>query len=167
MNTNLIQEDIDTVIWLQKRSKLLFIISMAVIILSMALIGIFLYWNTYPYDPLVFKDQNGYETNTLMVGNEDKEVPNGGYLELLANYCKNTDAVGKIEVYMVGETSKDQLIFGEDIRESGCYDKSIPVKLPKVLTSEKRHLEMTVKYQVNPIRTVSEVIQTEEFDIVL
>jgi hypothetical protein len=144
--------------------RIFFIIAMITLILSFATILLVYFWTFYPYDPLVLNGEKKVYTTRVKINNPGKQIENGGYLELKLNYCKTVDADADVQVYIVGIT-KVPLAWPKDSSQKGCVNQILPIKMPVFLTKEPRHLEFVVDYHVNPIRTVTEVLETETFTI--
>lgn len=146
-------------------SRILYYFGAIVVGLLFLSIFLFIYWANASYDPLVFnyKDKNGNESRVLPVLNKNKTVENGGYLALDADFCKTVDVEGNLEVYLVGTTTKTQLVYPKERGQKRCIHTPAPIKLPELVNIEPRHLEFKIIYQVNPIRTVTEEFRTEQF----
>ena len=143
------------------RSKLLFHISVGVLILLVAAILTAVYWANVKYDPLVFRDSQDKEVTQITVGNPNKEVLNGGYIILVPNFCKSIDAPGETIAQIVGPTLKTDLNWPRETSKKGCHPNPVTFRLPTVVNLEPRKLCFTISYKPNPIRTVEENICSE------
>jgi len=152
------------------RQRLIYYLSMIVVILAVLCIAVWFYCCNFPYDPLIFKDEHGTETNIIRIANKDKIVHNGGYIELVFDFCKTVFADGEVEAHLVSQSSKALLVWPDERAREGCHKATLespaPFKLPPTINFEQKYIELKITYQVNPIRTVEEVVVTEEFTVV-
>lgn len=118
-----------------------------------------IYWQLYPYKILEFKQGNG---NIL---NENKTVKSGDLIRLRQVQCKYLDIGATINRQFI-----DTLVYQVNTvmthRPLGCHDSVELVRVPVVLPSGSYRIRTTISYNVNPIRTVSYTIVTEQFNII-
>ena len=138
-------------------NKIIYTTVWFILLSAMVTIGLIIFWLSYPYKPVEFKD-GPFKVKTL-------EVKVGGHVEYEVNVCKNVDYGGKIS-----RTFIDGVIYTtpdiETNMEKGCSDRIISVYIPRALPEGTYTIKTNYHYQVNPIRTVDVVTYTEQFKIV-
>jgi hypothetical protein len=137
--------------------KIINIISYIAILLGILTILTVTYWLTYPYEPLVFQDEKFPVINKI--------IKRGEMVVYTSNYCKYADLPA-----LVTRTFKNELIFLTPTsitnRPIGCNSITIAVTIPKELPSGIFRLENTYEFQVNPIRKIIVLEDTEDFQVV-
>lgn len=114
------------------------------------------YWLLFPYDV-----QEHYKTPYEVL---TPQVKNGEELVYKVDFCKfmNADATihpAIVDGHIVTLPSKDTSL------PRGCYELEAHVELPELAEGEYKYVE-TIKYRVNPIRTVSYTYESELFEVV-
>jgi hypothetical protein len=123
-----------------------------------AIVGfVYLFWSFYPYKTIEFTDK------VFPISN--KIVKRGEAIRYTANYCKCIDKEA-----LVTREFRNELIFVApstiNNRPSGCHSLVIQTIIPEELPTGKFTMRMTYQYQVNPIRTITIIQDTEEFEVV-
>jgi hypothetical protein len=125
-------------------------------------IFVVVFWLTYPYDPLVINYKN--DEMTLQV--ESKEVKSGGYLFYTIDYCKKMNINPIISKFFI-----DGLVYtippipGQN-HPVGCGVDRVQVYVPKAITPGDLRMRINYHFQVNPIRAIDVVAETEHFKII-
>jgi hypothetical protein len=126
--------------------------------LAMAGIVLFvgLWWTVYPYKTVEFK------TDTFKVIN--KEVKAGGLILYDVDACKYTTQKPEVDAIFVDSI---KYLSAEQFAKlaEGCRITRVERHIPQSLPSGRYHLEVTVRYPVNPIRTIIKTMETDEFEV--
>jgi len=129
-------------------------ITLATTFALMLLVG---FWCFYPYQPIVFTKP----AFPLVSG----VVRAGGTLQYISEYTKNTNTPAHVSrnfindlVFVTSPTTSN--------RPVGDNTFLISIKVPQELPAGKYYLRNTYTYQVNPIREVTVVQDTEESVVV-
>jgi hypothetical protein len=137
--------------------RIYYILAWFSILMGTALILLVTFWMNYPYTPIVFQDKEFPIGNTI--------VKRGEMLFYTANYCKKNNLPAKVTrsymnsiIYVTPTTITN--------RPSGCNSLIIGTIVPSELPPGKYFLEMSYQYQVNPIRKVTVIQNTEEFEVI-
>lgn len=138
-----------------KHIKLLTTMSYFTLILSFLFISLVAYWLLYPYNPITFKSP--YKINTNVVSQGDT-------LRYTFEYCKHSSQLPEVKREFV-----DGIIFvSTDSRANvrvGCGTAISQVYVPDTLPPGEYTLRITVKYQVNPLRVISYIRETNQFKV--
>jgi len=137
--------------------KYLMIISVANLILVAFIMGIFFYWSFYP-DKIV--------TMTAPV-TVDKEVYHwGDHITYTFSYCKTRKLTGKVVRALVNSTRTTFTTIESDLAV-GCRNniQISDLVVPSYTSPGLYHLETTVEYKINPIRSFNVYWQSNEFRI--
>lgn len=127
------------------------IIGLMVVILTVT------FWLAYPYNVMEFKEGNGtFITNT---------VHGGEYLEMKQVYCKRGNYTSYINrqfvdgiIYQVSQT--------EAKRPTGCHESVEYIYVPKALPVGIYKIRTVISFKVNPVRTISYIVETSDFEII-
>lgn len=137
--------------------KIVNIFSYITLLLGFFFIGLIFYWYSYPYHEFYF------ETPYFPVLN--KVVHRGDTVSYTSKYCKNFD-----HPIVVSRTFENDLIFVTpsivNNRPQGCHVLQIEVPIPKELPIGKYKLVNVFRYEPNPIRTITVIQDTEEFEVI-
>jgi hypothetical protein len=137
-------------------NKIFQYISYLTILASFILIGLLVFWCLYPYKPITFNEPHQVLT---------KEVKRGEHLVYQVNYCKNTKSIPTItKIFVDGIIYAVPEIVAVD-RETGCNIQQVQMYVPKALPDGEFYVKISYKYQVNPLRSITVVTQTEKFTI--
>jgi hypothetical protein len=146
----------------QTKNRWFYLGAGAILALTAGTVLLVIYWAMFPLVPLQIKEP-------LVVVNEGKRVENGGTLLLEAEFCKNTDAPGDVEISLIGKNVVTLQTVREGLK-AGCYelkgDRVMRVELPVLVNLEPRRLHYKVCYQLNPIRHTCKEFDGEVFEIV-
>jgi hypothetical protein len=138
-------------------NKLFNFIAWLSIISALGIVGLVIFWMLYPYKPIMFKD------NTFPVF--VKTVKQGSFAYYTTNYCKYM----KIPALVTREFAND-LIFVTPTtvsnREMGCHTINIAVLIPAELPPGVYVMRQRYEYEVNPIRKITIIKDTESFKVV-
>ena len=97
---------------------------------------------------------------------ENKVVRSGEYLKYKVSYCKffkNIPTVSKYFVDGIIYSIPQELSLDNPI---GCHTNNIQLYVPRGLPPGNYLVKTVYAYQVNPIRNIKVVTETERFDIV-
>lgn len=133
--------------------------SIMILVLALAFIGLNLYWLIFPTKIVSFNQ------NPFPVVNPDKEVVAGGELQYVADLCKyvekeataTTSFVGGV-IWLTGTVTTN--------KESGCTSRIQVARVPANLPAGEYRYRILLVYKLNPIRTESYIVETEEFLVI-
>jgi len=151
------QEDTVTRTRIEVKNRVLYLVAGFITATALIALSILVYWLITPTEALTIKEP-------LEVVNADNKISNGGVLNLRAEFCKNTDTPGDVEVTMIGKSQLSLLKVREGLKK-GCNDLILNVQIPVVVNFEPRRIHYKVTYQLNPLRTVVKEFDSEEFTI--
>lgn len=120
--------------------------------------GVVIYWLFWPYQVIEYKDK--------VLPLKNHQVASGELLEISHNFCKYISVPLKLTTEI-----QDGVIFALGITESntakGCYNRVAKIVVPTVMgVGEKARVHYTLFYQVNPLRTITYDLYSEEFEII-
>lgn len=129
------------------------------------LVGIFalfmgagIYWSLQPDDILTVSN-NPVSVRPL-------EVVNDGAVNLTIKYCKNHRATGKVEVRLVGSTTKVDIPWPTDTTDAGCHTIEVPVRIPAQTPTDTYRFTFNILYNVNPLKSaIPESFQSQKFHV--
>ena len=128
----------------------------AVLLTAMGLLGYFYYLLLWPVTVTKF--------NVARFQVLTKNVKQGGTLLYVVDYCKYKDFSANLSrsfvdslVYRTPNTTGNLAI--------GCHQVTTSLQVPLALSPGVYHLEITVSYDVNPLRTETHKLATEEFQV--
>jgi hypothetical protein len=130
-------------------------------IIGTILIGIgflvFLIWTIYPYKTVEYKNDRFKVIN--------KEVERGGLLLYDVDACKYSDIKPEVDAIFVDSI---KYLSAERFAAlaTGCRITRVERRVPISLPPGRYHLEIIVRYKMNPIRTIIKTAETEEFEVV-
>lgn len=142
--------------------KIFNIISLATIIsaiFTLLILGYMLYW---PIKTIEFKN-----TSDLEVVNPNKEIKQGEQLEYKISYCRFTDKQA-----IVTRVIQDGLIYIMPPIQThtgiGCQEDKIMsiAEIPKAIPPGIYKMLITVEFKINPLRTITHTLYTEQFTVV-
>ena len=140
-------------------NKLFLLISWITIISALILLGVYIFWMFYPYNPIV------YNTPVYKVLNENKIATVGGVLSYEVDYCKYTN-----KIPVVYKRYIDGIIYespsGRGVVYKGCRIQRVDNLVPLTIIPGKYKMEVIVDYQMNPFRHIIYNNYTEDFTIV-
>ena len=141
---------------MKKAEKLFVLLGILGTIFFGAIIILLLVWELYPYKTVT------YNTERFKVIN--KEVKQGGFLLYDVDACKYTDQKPEVDAIFVDSI---KYLSAEQFAKlaQGCRITRVERKIPATLPVGRYHLEITVSYKVNPIRTIVKVMETDEFQV--
>lgn len=132
------------------------IIAGIVMIISSAIFLVFMVWWVFPYKTLEVK-------TPYPVLN--KEVKQGEVLFYIIDYCKATEAQAVVRRQFV-----DGIIYATPEvtanLKKGCGIVKNTVTIPHNLPAGEYYLDITINYEVNPIRVISKNAVTENFTVI-
>jgi hypothetical protein len=140
-----------------KKDDILKAISCFAIFSAFLFIFILIYWYSYPYKILTFQEGNGDLIETT--------VKSGGYLRIHQHACKHKDLLSTVDRRFVDSIEYQVPIFAMN-SPLGCSDHVELVYIPKALPIGKFHIRTIITYKVNPLRKITYLVQTKEFEIV-
>lgn len=122
------------------------------------------YWYFKPYTPIKFNYPD--ERNVALIRNENKEVKSGGYLSILLDFCKYTEEIPQVSTWFVDGLLYQSAETPASQKDTGCQKLDLQLYVSKGLPLGELSVQRIYHYQVNPIRRVDVVIQTEKFTII-
>jgi hypothetical protein len=141
------------------KNKLLFYMSMGVILLAAFIMGYVLFFTYYPFRTVE------YLNSPFPVLNANKTVPAGGELIYQVNYCRHTSLPSLVTRNLVNDvlyTLSDAIVNAPP----GCNIINTVVKIPKDIISGKYVLKSTITWNINTFRSITVRTETEEFTVV-
>lgn len=135
--------------------KIFKIIAWTTILAAIFLIGVLIYWYSYPYKPITFNPQ---PVKVLT-----KEIKRGDYLVYEISFCKNTAIVP-----LITKTFIDGILYVTPQTVAinnplGCKSNLVQNYVPKALPPGEYVIEISYVYKMNPIRNINISIKTEKF----
>lgn len=125
-----------------------------VLLLAIGVAAIIAYWAIVPVDVLEIKKATVESTD------------DGRVKILNFDYCKVSDAQGKIEWRIVSRSSEILLPEGQDRQGKTCNaNLRAPILIPPHAAPDTYIIRYKVTYKVNPIRTVVEEFETTPFTV--
>jgi hypothetical protein len=123
-----------------------------------AAVALVLYWNLVPLDVIEVRNQ------PIPVRPPVNSVGNA---EILThNFCKLTNDKGTVRISFVGDTREVFLPVATENSPKRCNEKvDLPVIIPQDLTPGKYHVHFRATYNPNPLRTVVEEWDSQEFNV--
>lgn len=109
-----------------------------------------------------FKDYKPFEVFDVRV--ETPDIKAGGVLKYTVDYCKYLDIPGTVSKVLVDGIF---IPFAPYVTQSlhGCGTNTVSQELPNFIDSGTYYLDITVEYQVNPIRKIYYHYQTPSFKV--
>jgi len=129
--------------------------SILALILTSVLIVLLTFWSFYPYDPI--KYSSDYQMNKT-------SYVQGEQAFYTVDYCKFTDISPELKREFVDGI----VLTAENITpllEKGCRAQSIPILIPDTLPEGHYQLRITLFYEMNPIKTIKIVHNSNWFDV--
>jgi len=129
-----------------KKSKLVNKAIVAALVVSMLALFVILRWAVADETPLEIKN-SPFPTRTI------REHPTaGGVIIMTADYCKHTNATGRLRVSFV---SSSREIFQPVVDErgpKGCNKTEFPVLIPKDIPPDTYKVKFRATYDLNPLK---------------
>ena len=131
-------------------------------IATIFLIGLVLYWLYYPYNPI-----DTYTKPYRVVYPEDKVVKQGGILVYEFDYEKKSPILPEIRRQFV-----DDLVFNvagnqnPTVTDIGKGTARVEIDIPRTLPPGTYYLHIIAEYEMNPLRTIYYVNDTESFEVI-
>jgi len=138
--------------------KLLNYISYFTLLLTFGVLVVVGYWLIHPYQPIVF--------NKLPFKVDKKVIKAGEELTYNIDYCKHNSIIPNITRYFVDEIVYLLPPVTALAKNSGCHTNKILVSIPPTLPPSTYYLKLNYRYQVNPIRTIDVIAETEKFEVI-
>ena len=129
------------------------------ILLSLAVYGgVVSFWLLYPY--------NVIDVKSIIIQNPGKVVKQGGVLIYETDYVKYYDIVGTISrklvnTYTIGYSDTPAT------SPAGSGKPKIHLPIPAYATPGKYHLLWKVSHPVNPMRSITETVWSDEFTVIV
>ena len=127
------------------------------LILAFGFILTVIFWCIYPYNPLEIKQP-------LEILNEDKTVQVGEQLFYQVEFTKNTDKLPIINNHLV-----DEVVYAlapiTPVNTSGEHNQVVSHITIPTIPAGNYYLRTSTCYEMNPIRTVCVVYESENFNI--
>jgi hypothetical protein len=139
------------------KHKSTIILSVFTLVFAFVSIGIFAWWRFYPYKIVEYFD--------LPYIIDVPVLQAGDTLTYHFKYCKHTDLTPKIQRdYVDGIIFKSSNTFS--LAKKGCGTVYINEKVPETLPGGYYYLQVTIEYQVNPIRKITYINRTQQFQVI-
>ncbi len=129
-----------------------------ILIVLLGILSVVVFWLTYPYKPIVF--------NNLPFKVENKVVKQGTPLIYVADYCKYSEKIPTVTRHFVNGIVYLVSLDSAVSKPKGCGIFKVQILVPDTLPPDNYKLKITYKYQINPIRTVDVVVETEPFTVI-
>jgi len=126
-------------------------------IFVIAFITLIIFWSVYPYKPIVFKDKVFHVIQ--------EKVKAGGLFTYASRYYKKTEIASNVSCeYINGLSFSTPMTISN--KPIGEQNLNITTIIPKELPPGKYVRKCVYRYQVNPIRIVTVIMQTEPFEVI-
>jgi hypothetical protein len=136
--------------------QVFFIVGNLAIIVGIVLIGVYVYWQTYPYKVITISEDSIPISPTI--------VKPGDYVNLTIKYCKYLPLPAT-----VSQTFEDDLIYTRPTfitnNPTGCKTSVTSTQIPLQLPNGTYTIKQIYSYQVNPVRVITVTSQTIPFKI--
>ncbi len=120
---------------------------------------ILMVWYFYPYRTVEMTTAQPYKVL-------NNKVIQGGLLQYEVSYCKYTSVMPTVERSFV-----DGLIYitpsGSAQFGKGCRTSINTIYIPKSLPVGIYHIDASISFVMNPVRTITKHYQTEKFEVVV
>lgn len=115
------------------------------------------YWIVSPMDIITVKN------NPVPVRPPVVAIGNAEILNIY--FCKLTDNPGSLRISFVGETTETFLPIAADNSKKACARTDLPILIPQGLEPGKYHIHFKATYQANPLKTIVEQWDSQEFNV--
>lgn len=123
-------------------------------------LSIMLYWAFTGKDALVLKGTQPLKVQPVVIKSEEK-------LTVFIDFCKVTHAQGTIYLRFVSNRTELVAPTTEENLPAKCYHNlSFPVPIPPQTAPGTYHINYRVDYKTNPLTTVREEFNTQEFQVI-
>lgn len=150
-----------------KRKSASYFINFCLLILGVSL-TVILFWIYSPPQEALSISPHPIPVVTKVV-KEDGTCAVLGYnrcVVLKLTRCKNVRSTGRVVVSVVGKEVQDILPVLTDTGERKCEnDVTIPFPIPPQTVAGTYHLHFRTTYKINPLVTVTQDFDTEEFTV--
>lgn len=140
---------------MNKISKVYLTLSFITTLFAILITGIIIFWSLYPYKTVVF--------NKVTFPVEPKTIKAGNTLTYTVDYCKYTDIVPTVTRYIVNGIISELSTNPALKKEIGCAVTKVQIVIPETTEADTYFLKMNYEYQVNPIRKINVIADTEKF----
>jgi hypothetical protein len=127
--------------------------------LAFLALGVWMYWSLYPYqmsDIIIFKDDSHRMTETVL--------HQGDETTYLVDYCKFENPPATVEKFFIdGITFRSADAVSK--LQLGCHKELVPLSIPTTLPPGQYKYQIIAAYQVNPIRKLILVRETNQFTV--
>ena len=118
------------------------------------------YWLLQPRNPLEVRNAP-FPIRTIR-----PEAHPDGVVILKVDYCKKTNAVGRVRTSFVSPTREVFLPIAEDKQSATCQVAEIPVLIPKSIPPDTYVIKFRVTYDINPlVRNVVSEFESKPFEV--
>lgn len=129
-----------------KLSKRINKIVIAALIATTASLGLMFYWAATSNEPITL-NQAPLPVRTI------REHPTaGGVVFLRTDYCKTTNATGKLRISFISETQEIFLPMAQEISKKGCHNRELAILIPNDIRADTYRVKMRITYQLNPLK---------------
>lgn len=111
-------------------------------------------------------------TDVLKVNNDPVPVSKisptpvaDGQVVFRIDFCKSVGAQGTVRPSFVNPARELFLPTYEDKLDKGCGIYDVPVIIPRDIPAGKYHVHYRITYHVNPIKTVVEEFNSQDFEV--
>jgi hypothetical protein len=135
------------------------LVSFFILITTIAIVLVIIFWANYPYKTIEFKNV------PFPILNENKTVKQGDRGRYLVEACKYTNESPSVTKKFI-----DGVIY-ETVPQPGtiplgCHETIMDVYIPRAIPTGKYKVQVVAQFRVNPIRTITVISYTEEFNII-
>jgi hypothetical protein len=139
----------------KKINKLIF----AALVFIAVCLAVFFYWLVSNQDVLEVRNA------PVPVSKVSPSPEVDGQVVFRVDFCKNVEAEGRVRPSFVSNAKEVFIPTYTDKSDKGCQLYDVPVIIPRDLTPGKYHVHYRITYKVNPIKTVVEEFDSQEFTI--
>lgn len=140
-----------------KRQKTVnYVVGAALALVGVA-VAVFLYWMFTGKDVLKINN-NPVPVKPSFVKSEEK-------ITISIDYCKSMDVPGVVYTRFVSKNTELVVPTTMENTTKGCAVKEFAVPIPSQLTPDVWHLNYRIDYKTNPISTVREEFNTQDFTV--
>lgn len=139
-------------------NRLLYAFIWAIIFSAIGIISLIVIWLYFPSNPVDFAPG---KQKVLT-----KTVKQGNHVVYIASFCKHSSVIPTIQKSFIdGFIYATPPVIGIEMTE-GCHSLTVRLYVPQSLPVGRYKIHSVYRYQVNPIRTVDKVTETEDFYVI-
>jgi hypothetical protein len=119
-------------------------------------------WGTAPTDVIEVKNAPVPVRTIRPVAQAD------GVVFLDVDFCKKTDAVGRLRMSFVNERRSREVFtpVAEERQKAACERRELAIAIPHDISTDTYHVHFRIEYQLNPLKRVVEEFDSKDFKVI-